>query len=115
MPQQDGDIGGARFPIHRHDGEQHQHRTEQRVEEELETGIDATRPAPHADDQEHRNEAALEEQIEEHQIERREGADHQRFENEEGDHVFLHARLSRGPACENADRHQRSRQDYEGQ
>jgi hypothetical protein len=103
------------LPIHRHDGEQHQHRAEQRIEEELETGIDATRPAPDADDQEHRNEAALEEQIEKHEIERREGAHHQRFQNEEGDHVFLHPRLDCGPARENADRHQRGRENDEGQ
>ena len=113
--QQRRDVGGAGLPIHRHDGEQHQHRAEQRVEEELEAGIDPARPAPHADDQEHRDEAALEEQIEQHQIERAEGADHQRLEHEERDHVFAHPALDRVPAREDADRHQRRGQDHERQ
>ena len=34
--QQRRDVGRAGLPEHRHDGEQHQHRAEQRVEEELE-------------------------------------------------------------------------------
>ena len=66
---------------------------EQGVEEELEARVDAPRPAPYADDQEHRNEAALEEQVEQDQIERREGADHQGLERQERDHVFLDAPL----------------------
>ena len=52
------------------------------------------RAAPDADDQEHRDQAGLEEQVEQHEIERREHADHQRFQHQEGDHVFL-ARASR--------------------
>ena len=91
VAQQRHDVGRARFPIHRHDGEQHQHRAEQRVEEELEARIDAARAAPDADDQEHRDQAAFEEQIEQDEIERREGADHQRLQHQERDHVFLHA------------------------
>jgi hypothetical protein len=96
--QQRRDVGGAGAPVHRHDGEQHQHRTGQRIEEELEAGIDAARAAPDADDEEHRDQTALEEQIEQHQVERGEGADHQRFQDQEGDHVGLHAALDRRPA-----------------
>src|SRR5271166_6020334 len=44
--------------------QQHQHRAEQRVEEELERGIDAALPAPDADDQVHRDQHGLEEHIE---------------------------------------------------
>ena len=50
--------------------------------------IDAARTAPNADDEEHRDQAALEEQIEQHEVEAREHADHQRLEHEEGDHIF---------------------------
>ena len=109
------DVGGAGLPVHRHDGEQHQHRAEQRVEEELEARIDAARPAPHADDQEHRDEAALEEQVEQHEIERRERADHQGLEHQERDHVFLHARLDHLPARDDAERHQAGGEDHERQ
>ena len=115
VAQQHGDVGGAGAPVHRHDGEQHQHRAEQRVEEELEAGIDPARAAPDADDEEHRDQAALEEQIEQHQVERGEGADHQRFQHQKRDHVFLHARLDRGPARQDAERHQRGGEDDEGQ
>ena len=90
---QRGDVGGARLPVHRHHGEQHQHRAEQRVEEELEACVDAVGAAPDADDQEHRDEAALEEDVEQHQVERAEDADHQRLEHQEGDHVLLDAVL----------------------
>ena len=93
--EQRRDVGRAGLPVHRHDGEQHQHRAEQRVEEELEAGIDAPRAAPDADDQEHRDQAALEEDVEEDEVERAEDADHQRLEHQEGDHVFLEARLDR--------------------
>ena len=113
--QQRRDVGGAGVPVHRHDGEQHQHRAEQRVEEELEARIDPARPAPDADDQEHRNEAALEEQVEQHEIERAEGADHQRLEHQERDHVFLDAASGSAPARDDADRHQRGGEDHERQ
>ena len=50
--------------IDREDRQQHQHRAEQRVEEELEGRVDAPRAAPDADDQEHRDQHALEEDVE---------------------------------------------------
>ncbi len=40
------DVGGAGVPVHGQHGEQHQHRAEQRVEEELEGRIDAPRRRP---------------------------------------------------------------------
>ena len=96
--QQRRDVGGAGVPVHGHHGEQHQHRAQQRVEEELEARVDAPLAAPHADDQEHRDQAALEEQVEQHQVERAEHADHQRLEHQEGDHVLLDPRLDRLPS-----------------
>ena len=115
VAQQHGDVGGAGLPVHRHDGEQHQHRAEQRVEEELEARVDPARAAPDADDQEHRDQAALEEQVEQHEVERREDADHQRLEHQERDHVFLDARLDRAPARGDAERHQDGGEDHEQQ
>ena len=74
--------------------------------------VDAPLAAPNTDDDEHRNEAALEEEVEENHVERREDAEHQRFQNEKRDHVFLDAILDRYPACQNAKGHQECRQDY---
>ncbi len=99
---QRGDVGRAGVPVHRHDGEQHQHRAEQRIEEELEGGVDPVLAAPDADDQEHRDEAALEEDVEQHEIERTEDADHERLEHEESDHVLFDAVLDAHPALQHA-------------
>ena len=107
------DIGRAGIPVHGHDGEQHQHRAEQRVEEELVRRVDAVLATPNADDDEHRDQAGFEEDIEEHDVERHEDADHQGLEDQEGDHVFLQTLLDRGPARENAEGHEQSRQDDE--
>ncbi|EAU45583.1 hypothetical protein R2601_21857 [Salipiger bermudensis HTCC2601] len=102
--QQRRDVGGAGIGIHRHHRHQHQDRAEEGVEEELEAGIDAVLAAPDADDQEHRDQACLEEQVEQHQVERHEHAEHQRLEQQEGDHVFLHPQLD-VPAREDGQRH----------
>ena len=113
MGQQHRDVGGAGLPIDRHDGEQHQQRARERVEEELEARIDAALAAPHPDDQEHRDQAALEEEIEKNQVERGEDAEHQRLEHEEGDHVFLDALGDRIPARQDAERHQEGGEQHE--
>ncbi len=109
------DVGRAGIPVQRHDREQHQDRAEQRVEEELERCVDPARAAPDADDQEHRDQAAFEEQVEQHEVERGEGADHQRFQQQKRHHVFAHAHCDRFPARDNAERHQGGGQDHERQ
>ena len=113
LREQRRDVGGAGGPVHRHDGEEHQDRAEQRVEEELEARIDAPLAAPDADDQEHRDQAGLEEQVEQHEVEGREDADHRRLEDEEGDHVLLDAVLDRVPRSQDAERHQERREQDE--
>src|SRR3546814_3925253 len=85
MGQQGRNVGGAGIVVHGEDRQQHQHRAGERIEEELEGRVDAPPAAPDADDEEHRNQHALEEDIEDHQVERAEHADHQRLEHEEGD------------------------------
>ena len=105
--------GGSGIPIHRHDGDQHQHRAEEGVEEELVTRIDAALAAPHADDQEHRDQAAFEEDVEQHDVERAEHAGDQRLQHQEGDHVLLDADLHRLEGCQDAERHQEGGQDDE--
>ena len=108
-------VGGAELPVDGDDRQQHQDGAEQRVEEELEGGIDAPRAAPHADDQEHRDQHALEEDIEQREVERAEHADHEGLEDQEGDHVLLDAHMDRFPARQDADRRQQGRQQDEEQ
>ena len=115
VPQQCRNVGRAGIPVHRHDGEQHQHRSQQRIKKELEARIDPARTAPDANDQEHGNEAAFEKKIEHDEIERGKGAHHQRLQHQKGNHVFLHAVLDGLPARYDADRHQRGGENDEGQ
>ena len=83
---------------------QHQQRTEQRVQEELDRRIDAVRAAPHADDEEHRDQHGFPEHIEQHGIQRRKHAIDQAGHDQEGRHVLRHAFLDHFPA---GDHHQR--------
>jgi hypothetical protein len=67
--RQGNDVGCSRNAIHRHHCQKHQQRCGKRVEEESEARIDPPRMSPDADDEEHRDKAALEEKIEQHEIE----------------------------------------------
>ena len=100
----------VRLDHHVQHGDQHQHRAEQGVEEEFVARLDALGPAPDADDQIHRDQAALEEDVEQEQVLGGKDADHQRLHQQEGGHIFGHALLDRAPAGADADRHQKQRQ-----
>ena len=63
----------------------------QRVEEEFVSRLDPLGPAPDADDQIHRDQAAFEEDVEQQQVLRGEHADHQRLHDQEGGHIFGYA------------------------
>ena len=104
--QQRRDIGRARFVRHPQHCDQHQDRTEQRVEEEFVRGVDAVIAAPYADDQVHRDQAGLKEDVEQEHVLRGEDANHQHFHQQEGAHVFADALADRIPAGEDADGHQ---------
>ena len=109
------DVGAAGLEIDPDDRQERQHRAKQGVEEEFEGGIDAPRPAPDADDQEHRHQHALEEHIEQDEVEGAENADHHRLEDEKGDHVLAHLGVHVGPAGGDAEHGQEGRQQHEEQ
>src|SRR3546814_6731406 len=71
--------------------DQHEHRTQERVQEELHRRIHAARPAPDADDDEHRDQHALEEGVEQDRVDRAEHADHHAFEDQQRGEVLAHA------------------------
>ena len=79
------------------DAQQHQERAGDGEEEELDRRVDAVRPAPHADDQVHRQQRQLEEDVEEDEISGHEHADHRRFHDQEGDDVLLRMLVDRIP------------------
>ena len=109
------DVGRPGLQIDRQDRQQHQHRAEQRIEKKLERRIDPVFPAPYPDDQEHRDQHAFEEHIEQDKIERAEDADHQGFEDEEGDHVLLDLNLDHLPAGDDREHGQQGREQDEEQ
>ena len=65
--------------VERQDREQHDHRSRQRVDEELDRGVEFPRTAPDADDEVHRHEHDFPENVEEEEVERAERADHARL------------------------------------
>ncbi len=81
-------------------GKQHQHRAEQRVEEELDGGVKFSRAAPDADQQIHGDQHGFPENEEEEEIERHEDAQHAGLQDQKPDVVFLHPVLDRGPRGE---------------
>ena len=85
---------------HRH---QHQQRSGERVEEELERGIHPVRPAPHADNQVQRDQHAFEEHVEQDAVKRSEHAVDKAGHDEKSRHVLRHLVLDHLPA---GDHHQ---------
>ena len=70
-------------------GDQHQQRAEQGVQEELEGGVNLVRATPDADDQVHRDQGGFKEDIKQDAVQRTEHADHQAREDQEGGHVLV--------------------------
>ena len=97
------------------DRHEHQQRPDERVQDELDRRVDAVRAAPDPDDQVHRDEHDLPEDVEEERVEGEEHAQHPDLEDQERDHVFLDPGLDRGEAREDADPRQGRRQDDEGE
>ncbi len=93
----------ARLVVEIQHRDQHQERAEQRVEEELDRRVHAVRAAPDADDDEHRDQRAFEEHVEQHRVEGGKDAVQQARHDEERGEVLRDARLDHAPA---GDHHQ---------
>ena len=78
-----GDVVAARLQVQIDERDEHEHRPEEGVEEELDRRVHAARTAPDPDDEEHRDQHCFPEEVEEERIERREDADHQPFQDQE--------------------------------
>src|ERR1043166_4563840 len=90
------DAGGALMnEIKRNDANQHQERSNGGVDKKLDGRIDTPLAAPNADEEEHRYEGSLEEQVEEQQIERDKDADHRRLQQQH-QHVIRQLALGDG-------------------
>ncbi len=86
------------------DGDQQQKTSRERIEEELDGGVNPVRPSPDADEQVHGDQHRLPEDVEQHEIQGAEDADHRRLHDQHGDHEFPHTRFDGGPRGDDADR-----------
>jgi hypothetical protein len=94
--------------VERQDAQQHQHRTGQRIEEELDGRVQLSRAAPDADDEVHGHQHQFPEDVEQEEIEGNKHPDHARLQQQEHGVVSLDAVLSRVPGGENREEaHQR--------
>ena len=94
--------GGAVLEVEGQDGDQHEERAGHRVEDELDRRVDAAGPAPDPDDEVHRDQHRLPEDVEEEEVERDEDAQHARLEQQHGDHELLQPRLDGVPGRQRA-------------
>ncbi len=99
----------------RQDRHQHQQRPDQGVEHELHRGVDAVGATPDADDEVHRHQDDLPEDVEQEQVQGQEHAQHAHLEREEGDHVFLDARLDGPEGRQDADPGEQRGEDHQQQ
>ena len=96
--------------VQKQNSQQHQYRSGQGVEEELDGGVEFPRPAPYPDQQIHRHQHRFPEHKEEEEIQRHEDAQHARLQKQKPDVVFLHPILDRGPRRKDRDPSQQRRQ-----
>ena len=101
--------------VERQDGQQHQHRAGQRVEEELDGRVETPRAAPNADDEIHRHQHDLPENIEEKQVNREEHAQHACLQQQEHGVILFDAVLNRRPGAENGQEPDDGRQHHQQQ
>src|SRR5207249_5593165 len=76
-------------------------------------GIDASGPAPHPEQEVHRDEHQLPEEVEEEEIRRQERAQHPGLEDEQESEELLHPPRDVAPRGEDDDRHQEGGEENE--
>src|SRR5690606_42164886 len=92
------------------DADEHQQRASERVQEELDRRVNAVRAAPNTDEQRHRDEHDLPEDVEDEEVERHEDAEHARLEEQDGDVVLALAQADGVPRPEDRERRDDRRQ-----
>jgi hypothetical protein len=92
------------------DRDQHQHAAGHGVEDELDRGVDALVVAPDADQEIHRDQDEVPEDVEQEDVEGAEHADHRRLEQQHEDREFLHLLLDAVPRRQERNRRQEAGQ-----
>ena len=101
--------------IESQDSQQHQHRAHQRVEKELDGGVEPARSTPNADQKVHRDQHDLPEHIEQEEVHRHENAHHAGLQQEQEDVVLLLSRLDGGPGRQESQNSEEGRQQDQQQ
>ena len=97
--------GGVPLPVQVEDRHQHQQRSDQRVDDELDRRVQAALAAPDPDDEVHRDQHQLPEDVEDEQVQREEGADHAGLEHQHGDHELAHLHVADADRLRRQQRH----------
>ena len=84
------DVEGAGRKVGQQDRQQHGHRSDQGVDEELDGRVAAVLAAPNSDQEVHRNQGHFPEEIEQHIVQRHEHAQHAQFQQVEHHEVLPH-------------------------
>ena len=92
----------AVMEVEGHDRHEHQDASHHREKEELDGRIDPVRAAPYPDEEVHGDQHELPEDVEQNEVQGAQGADHRRFQQEEGDVIFLDLVLDRFPGAQDA-------------
>ncbi len=92
------------------DRDQHEHAADEGVQKELDRGVKPVGAAPDADQEIHRDQHGLPEDVEEEKVEGREHADHCGLEDQHGDHELPHPVLDSLPG-----HHDRNNREQRGQ
>ena len=101
----------AGVEVERQHRDQHDHGADERVDEELDRGVDPARSSPEPDEEVHREQDDLPEDVEEEEVEGAEDAEQAGLEEEEERHVRLHALLDVERVVDADDPEQAGQQD----
>ena len=102
-------------PGHADDRHQHQHAAGHGVEQELDRRVETLVVAPDADEEIHRDEDDVPEDVEQEQIERQEHADHRRFQQQHENRELLHALVNAFPRRQQGDGREERREHHQHQ
>src|SRR5438094_5401169 len=92
-----------RVEVQRQNGEQHDYRTRQGVQEKFDGGVETAVASPDADEEVHGNKHHFPENVKEEKVERGEHADHAGLQEQQQNVVFLGARVDGAPGRKDGD------------
>ena len=102
-----------RVEVQGEDAEQHHDRAGERIEEELDRGVQPPRAAPDPDEEVHRDEHHLPEHVEQEHVEGAEDAQHPRLQQQHEDVESAHAVGDRGPRGQDRDEAEERGEEHE--